>query len=267
MNISTPYSRGIRIDWYSLWRGSGTVRAGIRNLFWAVVRLLIAGWLWTTALELARFGPPLQTIGAGLALACVALLAWSLWGMWKGIRALGLYRLLVTVIVVFCSIVALMTMTIPDERPVGERIVAHAGTTAQGAWRFLASGIEAVIRAPDEFLFAHTGRRAPLPPLPGVPPVDPSATPVRLVVSGDNEPAPPLAPRVGDLARVSGTGGDALRARSGPGLSFAIVARFPEGSQVELLDGPVAADGFRWWRVRGEQGEGWCADRWLTPGE
>jgi hypothetical protein len=40
----------------------------------------------------------------------------------------------------------------------------------------------------------------------------------------------------------------------------AIQARIPEGSEVTLLEGPVEADGFRWWRVESPAGSGWSAE-------
>jgi hypothetical protein len=81
----------------------------------------------------------------------------------------------------------------------------------------------------------------------------------------------PAGLRVGAMARVTNTGGRPLRGRSEPSLQAAVRAGFPEGEQVEILDGPVAADGYTWWQVRGPSGVGWSAqqspegDPWLTP--
>jgi hypothetical protein len=41
--------------------------------------------------------------------------------------------------------------------------------------------------------------------------------------------------------------------------------------QVMIVDGPVVADNYTWWRVEGETGSGWSAERsqegnlWLIP--
>lgn len=78
-------------------------------------------------------------------------------------------------------------------------------------------------------------------------------------------PAPTRPPtmRVGGQARVVNVGDSTLRAREEPGLttSSRIVARFPDGSQVTVVEGPQEADGLTWWRVSGAEGEGWSAER------
>lgn len=61
-------------------------------------------------------------------------------------------------------------------------------------------------------------------------------------------------------AWVTRTGGLVLRMRAGAGTSQSIIARLPVGTQVTLLDGPLAASGLSWWRVRTLGGrEGWVA--------
>ncbi|MBX0328974.1 hypothetical protein K2Z83_14950 [Oscillochloris sp. ZM17-4] len=54
-----------------------------------------------------------------------------------------------------------------------------------------------------------------------------------------------------------------LRARAAPGLagSIRVVARFPEGSEVTVIEGPAQVDGLTWWRIGGDAGEGWSAER------
>lgn len=69
--------------------------------------------------------------------------------------------------------------------------------------------------------------------------------------------------QINGFAIVSNTAGKSLRARSKPSLTAQIQATFREGERVQLLEGPVDADGLRWWRVEGEQGSGWSAE--LSP--
>ncbi|HWQ13956.1 MAG TPA: hypothetical protein VNL77_14245, partial [Roseiflexaceae bacterium] len=67
--------------------------------------------------------------------------------------------------------------------------------------------------------------------------------------------------------------GRPLRGRAAAGLSAPVRVAFPEGERVRLLEGPVEADGYTWWRVEGPSGAGWSAERspegvvWLTPVE
>jgi hypothetical protein len=82
-------------------------------------------------------------------------------------------------------------------------------------------------------------------------------------------PAPVL--QVGGMARVVNVGESPLLARSKPGTGFAVRARFPQDTQVKIIEGPVQADGYTWWRVEHERGSGWSAERepdgvvWLEP--
>lgn len=95
----------------------------------------------------------------------------------------------------------------------------------------------------------------PLVPTP-VPTRAPTPTPSPTLVA----PAPAgLAP--GARARVTNLGGAALRARTAPGLSSPVTARIPEGREVTVLEGPVEADGYVWWRVEAAEGAGWVAER------
>ena len=76
--------------------------------------------------------------------------------------------------------------------------------------------------------------------------------------------APPSAPpvlAVGGSALTITTEGDLLRVRSGPGLSFPVLFGLANGTLVTLREGPVAADGYNWWRVETADGRtGWAVD-------
>lgn len=78
-------------------------------------------------------------------------------------------------------------------------------------------------------------------------------------------PAPTATPLpgLGQDALIVGTDGRGLNGRSGPSLAADIKASFVEGSAVRLLEGPVEADGYTWWRVQGDGGDAWVASRWL----
>jgi hypothetical protein len=39
-----------------------------------------------------------------------------------------------------------------------------------------------------------------------------------------------------------------------------------DGTQLQVLEGPEAADGYEWWKLRTDDGlEGWAAGDWLVP--
>jgi hypothetical protein len=105
----------------------------------------------------------------------------------------------------------------------------------------------------------------PSAPVPTRTPLFPTPTPT---------PSPTAAStqlRVGGQAQVANTGGNNLRGRKAPKLSAAPTAAFKEGEQVTILEGPVDADGYTWWRVEGKGGTGWSAQQskegvvWLQP--
>lgn len=73
-----------------------------------------------------------------------------------------------------------------------------------------------------------------------------------------------LAFRVGDVYLITEEG-EGLNLRDAPSLSGTVLEQLTAGEYVEILDGPVAADGETWWRVRpywwGEGGvEGWAVE-------
>ena len=65
---------------------------------------------------------------------------------------------------------------------------------------------------------------------------------------------------------VAVTDGKRLNVRQAPGTDAAIVTRVEPGTQLEVLDGPRAASGYTWWRVKSPDGTmGWTAENWLKP--
>jgi uncharacterized protein YgiM (DUF1202 family) len=91
------------------------------------------------------------------------------------------------------------------------------------------------------------------------------------------EPTPTITPtpipgtvlEVGQPARVAAAGG--LNLRDTASSAGNLLTRLSVGQRLTVLEGPVSADGFVWWRVDDGQGNvGWAAqgdgtDDWLTP--
>ncbi len=72
-------------------------------------------------------------------------------------------------------------------------------------------------------------------------------------------PLPKLT--VGGKARVHVIRDDTLNVRSGTGLQLAILEKLADGTVVTLLEGPVEAEGYTWWRVRTpRRTEGWVVE-------
>lgn len=108
----------------------------------------------------------------------------------------------------------------------------------------------------------------------GTPPTS-TATPeppTRAPIFPTAVPSPtPVVLRVEGSAVVTNMEGQALRGRSEPNLKAAVTVRFKNGEQVRILEGPVDADGYSWWRIEGASGTGWSAQQspegivWLQP--
>jgi len=109
---------------------------------------------------------------------------------------------------------------------------------------------------PAEPAIALLPTRTPIFPTPTF---TPSATPT---------PAPL---HIGGSAAIANTEGNALRGRKAPKLTASATAAFKEGELVKILEGPIDADGYTWWRVEGKSGTGWSAQQskdgvvWLQP--
>jgi hypothetical protein len=79
---------------------------------------------------------------------------------------------------------------------------------------------------------------------------------------------PPTRLLVGEQGRV--TAGSSNRVRAEPSTSGAELGRIEAGTEFDVLDGPVCADGYNWWEVEagnltGWTAEGTAADYFLEP--
>jgi Tol biopolymer transport system component len=76
---------------------------------------------------------------------------------------------------------------------------------------------------------------------------------------------------VGERARVTLTPALSNNLRSQPGTSARRITQIAPGVRFDIIDGPSCADGYRWWRIRLDDGTvGWTADgdrnnRWIEP--
>ncbi|HEX9374273.1 MAG TPA: hypothetical protein VF897_24880 [Roseiflexaceae bacterium] len=119
-------------------------------------------------------------------------------------------------------------------------------------------------------IWPTAARRPTAQPAAIVAPAIPTRTPI--VATPTPSPAPPPAVlHAGGVATVANTQGAPLRGRKQPSAKAPVAVSFKEGEQVRILEGPVDADGFTWWRVKGPGGTGWSAQQskegaiWLVP--
>jgi Bacterial SH3 domain len=265
-----------------LWAGRGPPAIHWRALISAVVAALLSGLLYNASLATLRWAMPLKLVGFICLLLAAGTIVWFGRASLAVLLQLGIRRLIVFLLILYLIAVVIVGIFVPTRN----QRFSYWFTTAAAVARWPITGIStvghALIAAPGAIRFAATGERA-LVRLPGVEwssDVPPTPIVANMAVASvedtvsaapaaDVQPttAPPSSERplqVGDPVRVVGTDGAALRARSASSTTAQIVARFPAGSVLRITDGPQTADGYTWWRVKGEQGEGWCAAAFLA---
>ncbi len=125
-----------------------------------------------------------------------------------------------------------------------------------------------VISAAPEFSFAAPPTEDPAQ---GTQVILAPQMPANLVLTGPPVPTiiltdTPVPLAVGLLAQVVGVGNDELNVRNLPNRnSSTILFRATADTTLQLIGGPLEADGFVWWHVRDPQFEveGWAAGRYL----
>lgn len=103
----------------------------------------------------------------------------------------------------------------------------------------------------------------------------PTSTPVLLATFEPTiTPIPTLSAEdkkgiyVTGYAQITGTAGDGLSIRSGPATTFAVNFIGLDAELFKVIDGPVEADGYTWWKVEAPYDtsrNGWCVDNYLSP--
>jgi hypothetical protein len=105
-------------------------------------------------------------------------------------------------------------------------------------------------------------------PLPTATPILPTATPTEsATLAPTGLPLPPPGNIAKDAyVQVTGTGGDGLRLRAGPGLDRDVRMLGVEDEVFLVQDGPQQADNFTWWFLVGpfdEARQGWAVANFL----
>jgi hypothetical protein len=105
-------------------------------------------------------------------------------------------------------------------------------------------------------------------PAAGVPPT--MTLTVQISTAGPDPAPTPTVPPVDGLApgrtafvRPNISGGLALRAAPSSNPDVPIQTYLSGNTAVQVLDGPIEADGYTWWQVRTANQEGWCAGEFL----
>lgn len=279
-----PSSLGSRGRLRKLWRGRGRPALRWRSLIGGVFVLGMSSQVFTIGLSTIKWAMPLKLVG-------VVSLVLAAGATFLGVRALvrvvvqlGLKRLLTLLAVLYFVVVILLGLVLETDKQGLDHWVASGGVVARWAIGGVTRLRDAVLQTPDAVSFAATGKRKPIkvaggvewigdvPPTPILVPA-PAADDISLSIGVpiDSQVAQPEFPsdvaapvwQVGDRVRVVKTDGASLRARATPDLDAQVVARFPPDSRLQLVDGPKTVEGRIWWKVQGENIQGWCVADYL----
>jgi WD40 repeat protein len=89
--------------------------------------------------------------------------------------------------------------------------------------------------------------------------LSPTSTPFPLPTPTVTPDIPQLG--IGGTAIVNTDNRDSLNLRADTAVNASIIERLIDGETVELLEGPIRADGYTWWRLRTAAGnEGWAVE-------
>lgn len=89
----------------------------------------------------------------------------------------------------------------------------------------------------------------------------PTPQPSAVTITPTLIPTPPPLFHVGQTVRVQTINGEILNLRAAPTRKSDIIVYIEDEARLELLEGPVDAEGFQWWRVRLPDGlEGWVVE-------
>lgn len=208
---------------------------------------------------------------AALRTAMEGLLIGLLLGMFLGLRAIGKRLLAVVAPMAVLAVVALLSWrserVVPLQSSYVWEGVALPVVFVYDTFELPAPAVPKLaqfvpIATPSPVWTAAT----PMPAASSVTaPVDTATAraPTSTAIHG-NDAGQLAAITVGDRVRVATQSGARLTVRTRPGQSNSVVTRINAGTVLEVIGGPQSADGYRWWRVRGNGYTGWVAQNWLA---
>lgn len=249
-------------------------------IVWTAIRIEIAIRFWELTVFLAHFSGLGKITSIVLLILIVLLLIWGFADALNILRRIGVKTAIaITVVLISFAVVRNTSLTVGTPN-IFIRLKIGTIITAARIRRVVSETILAVIAAPDEFLFAYTGKAKKLQIPPGFPTPDPSMPRIRVVVSPASPGPEPTELKPGGYARIKGSGNDKAVVRSHPLPDAMVTARFSDNERVLILAGPKGESRlegdpsqwkvYEWWKVHGisvdgSSGEGWIVDTWLIP--
>ena len=136
---------------------------------------------------------------------------------------------------------------------------AAAGTTTLNATTL--TSVESETPPADGTPTSSAG--LPSATLPGGPTLPPG-TPSSVAPTTDGGNGGPTAIYLGATVEIANTDGTGVNVRGDASTTSDVLSVFLDGTQVQVIDGPVEAEGFVWWQVTGnEVAAGWIVSDYL----
>ncbi len=246
------------------------------DLSLSILLLLVVPWLAGLTYYLWVYHPVAWYWPVALAFILLVSLYFLVRALWRFLSAFGLLRFLAVASVAF---VAATLLLIPFA-PRGTDLTNKASQAFSRVFNFVnVASIGVIPRLFDSgqslasrYYSVRSQAQAPTNGPFAPPTAEPTATSISFptatsatTTSSAQTPSPALSGTIAvGVAVVVKTDGARLLSRAGPGRSQPVVTRFDNGARLVVLEGPVEADGFTWWRVQGPGGTGWSASTYLT---
>lgn len=261
----------------ALWLGRGRPIFRLKALFSGLLFLGLARFGYEAALWTARWSYPTAFVGLILLGVALVLVWFGLRQIWLFIAHLGLRGVLALLVLPVLGIYIWVGLVLANGLG-WQGWQAVAVMMGQQSAERVAEMIEPLMYVPDDVALAFSGRdlrtltSGDVPhSVPGAPTTIDTGQ-VAEVISTGAILSPTTASEsagerrdlmIGDRVQVMNTGGAVLRARAAASTSAPITVRFLPDTYLEIVDGPTFRDGYTWWYVRGDDGEGWCAAEFL----
>lgn len=300
-NSSSYSSNNWRTFLQSLWKGNEKPSHWFVRILLTFILYQIINWLWQNSLSIARWTQPSKSFSLVFVAVTILVAIWMILTAWRLLSTLGGRGATILLVAWYTIAVCARLLTLPPGQPVLSSLREQMAIVAKEGMLIIPRSINNLPKAINDFRFAYIRQRnlidlpnidEPDKPLAGSL-IDPNyiavletSTPVRTpeikpveiipivptkmsdteleyIESTSTSPSTQSGLSIGAFVTIADTNGKPLRAHITPGVDSEITARFPEGSQVLLLDGPVVEGDFIWWLVEGNNGKGWCAESFL----
>lgn len=134
----------------------------LKRVIGIAILFALAKWCKSGAISTARWPEPVKYGGVALFLVTVVFFVWGIIITWKVLDQFRLRGLLIVFGIGYLLIVGTLVLTSDRSLPLHQEALSTTRRLVIAASHQARDAFQAVLRAPEEFRFAYTGRRRPL---------------------------------------------------------------------------------------------------------